>query len=301
LPADEIAICREAQDFEMSFSTPHLHERVTYFFIDAGSLRGHLDQASAKLFGGQKFHIDYKKLRIGYTKAFLYDAVPVKKSDESESDYQDRVRSINDELSAAARVDGLHVYTGDLRFRKKKGNEQKKVDILIAVDMLTHAFRRNMDSAVLLTGDLDFKPLLDALGREGMYTTLLYPPGHTNEELINAADASDPITLRMLRGWLKEPSRMAFQIPTTTEIVAPMELGHRAGTWHDYEGWKVELCRRQNEYVVVHSINGRFFMTAWGEFKMLKAVLDETGLMTVPEEETFATKVRQIDIEHGWA
>ena len=34
---------------------------------------------------------------------------------------------------------------------------------MIAVDMLTHPFDRNMERATLLAGDLDFKPLLDAL------------------------------------------------------------------------------------------------------------------------------------------
>jgi hypothetical protein len=47
-----------------------------------------------------------------------------------------------------------------------------------------------MDKATLLTGDLDFKPLLDALILEGMYTTLWYDPRITSKELLYSADSN---------------------------------------------------------------------------------------------------------------
>ncbi|MFB2563665.1 NYN domain-containing protein [Rhizobium sp. IMFF44] len=287
----------------MSFSTPSATQQTSYFFVDAGSLRSHLDQTAKRLFAGQKFEIDYRKLRGSYTKAFLYDAVPVKKSDESDDDYRERTKSINEELSAASRVDGLHVYTGDARWRRNRGNEQKKVDILIAVDMLTHAFRRNMDSAFLLTGDLDFKPLLDALGREGMYTTLLYPPGHTNEELINAADAAHPITMTMLFGWLKSSSQQHFQIPKTStlQVYNEAQFGHSLGSWETYAGGKVQLFRRRNEYVVIHPTANGSCITAWGDYEMLKIFLEDTGTMEVPDFAFFAPVIQQVDKNNGWA
>ncbi|MBD2254416.1 NYN domain-containing protein [Nostoc parmelioides] len=49
----------------------------------------------------------------------------------------------------------------------KAKKEQKEIDIMIAVDMLTHSFQKNMDEATLLAGDLDFKPLIDALVLNG--------------------------------------------------------------------------------------------------------------------------------------
>ena len=38
--------------------------------------------------------------------------------------------------------------------------------------MLSHAHRKNMHKTTLLTGDLDFKPLVDALVQDGMFVTL---------------------------------------------------------------------------------------------------------------------------------
>jgi uncharacterized LabA/DUF88 family protein len=53
------------------------------------------------------------------------------------------------------------VAAGDARRRRKVGLQHKKADVMIAVDMLTHPFRHNMHQTTLLTGDNDFKPLID--------------------------------------------------------------------------------------------------------------------------------------------
>jgi uncharacterized LabA/DUF88 family protein len=91
---------------------------------------------------------------------------------ETDQAYEARVRPQRELFDSAAGVDRVHVYEGDARRRRKRGLEQKKVDVMIAVDMLTHTFRRNMHEATLLTGDNDFKPLVDALVHEGMFITI---------------------------------------------------------------------------------------------------------------------------------
>jgi hypothetical protein len=54
---------------------------------------------------------------------------------------------------------------------------------MLTVDILTHTFRRNMDAATLLTGYVDFKPLIDTSVQNAMYVTLWYPPEETSCEL----------------------------------------------------------------------------------------------------------------------
>ncbi len=81
---------------------------------------------------------------------------------------------------------------------------------MIAVDMLTHSFRRNMHEATLLTGDLDFKPLVDALVQEGTFVTLWYPPGETSKELIAAADRSERFSIRSVYDALPNPRPFAI-------------------------------------------------------------------------------------------
>jgi uncharacterized LabA/DUF88 family protein len=151
------------------------------------------------------FYVDFTLLKHGFLKAFYYDAIPVRNDKETETDYAARIKPSLDVFDAAGAVDGMHVYEGDARQRRrgKGGLEQKKVDVMLTVDMLTHTFRRNMDAATLLTGDVDFKPLIDALVQNGMYVTLWYPPGETSLELQRAADTRRPLTLTTLRGYLQ--------------------------------------------------------------------------------------------------
>lgn len=126
---------------------------------------------------------------------FYYDALPVREDGEAEKDHEMLVKPQKDMLDAVASVDRVHVYEGDARRRRKRGLEQKKVDVMLTVDMLTHAFRKNMHQATLLTGDNDFKPLIDALVQDGLFVTLMYPPDETSRELMQAADARTPWTI----------------------------------------------------------------------------------------------------------
>ena len=52
-------------------------------------------------------------------------------------------------------------------FPKKKGRHSKRVDISLSVEMLSHAHRKNCDLAVLVAGDEDYVPLVQAVAAEG--------------------------------------------------------------------------------------------------------------------------------------
>lgn len=52
-------------------------------------------------------------------------------------------------------------------FKKQKGKKTKRVDISLATDMLTHAHRRNYNIAILVGGDEDYIPLVQAVMAEG--------------------------------------------------------------------------------------------------------------------------------------
>lgn len=56
---------------------------------------------------------------------------------------------------------------------KKRGNEQKEVDVRIAVEAMLLASRGAMKHAVILTSDLDFRPLVNGLLQLGVYVTLI--------------------------------------------------------------------------------------------------------------------------------
>lgn len=90
---------------------------------------------------------------------------------------------------------------------------------MIAVDMLNHSFRKNMSQATLLTADLDFKPLIDALVDNGMYVNLWYPINKTNIELIQSADASRRLDLRTIFDYSTTKFKKSHEIPKGTNKV----------------------------------------------------------------------------------
>lgn len=216
------------------------HPETHYLFIDGGCLRSTLEQTVAKYVDKESCRFDLTVTARSYTKVFLYDAIPVRESHETDPQYALRIKRQQDMLEAAGQVHGVHVYEGDAR-RRNKRMEQKQVDVMIAVDMLTHTFRRNMDRATLLTGDADFKPLIDALVREGMFVTLWYPTGHTNSELLRSADARRPLTIDELLSYLEPAVKSAISLPSvaTTMVTSgraiglpPVSIIHR---WVEYE------------------------------------------------------------------
>ncbi|PSF34960.1 hypothetical protein C7H19_18320 [Aphanothece hegewaldii CCALA 016] len=194
-------------------------EPIKYLFIDGGSLDSVLATFSKELFGDRELEINYYHLAKGYQKVFYYDCLPVKKEGENELAYKSRIKPKIELFNHLKSLDRFHVYEGTARFRdKNKGQEQKQVDIMIAVDMLTHSFRRNMQEATLLTGDLDFKPLIDALVQDGMHVELWYPKGKANYELVDAADSRKPLTIGTVQHWFTKSFQSKMNLPDTSQV-----------------------------------------------------------------------------------
>lgn len=185
-----------------------------YLFVDGGYLRKVIEQMTEESFGaGVSIQIDYVQLGHGFRKCFYYDCVGPRRKDESETAYAARVVSQRSEFSRIRMLDGWHVTEGVMVGEGARAR-QKQVDIQIAVDMLSHAHRRNMDELDFVAGDQDFKPLIEALVRDGMYVRLIYDPKHASEALVEAADAQRKITLyNIAELWATEAFRKAFPLP----------------------------------------------------------------------------------------
>jgi uncharacterized LabA/DUF88 family protein len=52
-------------------------------------------------------------------------------------------------------------------FKKNKGQKAKGVDITLTKDMLSHAFLDHYEAAILVAGDGDYAPLVDAVKERG--------------------------------------------------------------------------------------------------------------------------------------
>ena len=74
-----------------------------------------------------------------------------------------------DQLLVTEVVDELKSYGIEAPkvFKKTKTRGSKRVDITLTADMLLHASRKNYDIAVLIAGDEDYVPLVEAVMSEG--------------------------------------------------------------------------------------------------------------------------------------
>jgi hypothetical protein len=156
------------------------------------------------------------------SKAFFYDSV-----DDDSPDAEAR----RERLEQIRSLDGFHVREGTVSRDKKR---QKQVDVQLAVECLTHAFNKNVWHVTLIAGDLDFKPLIDALINLCVHIHVYYEPKSGARRLYRAADVAVPITLPRFWDWSVSGFQQAHPIPRATSNGSHTgEFLLRQGTWKE--------------------------------------------------------------------
>lgn len=190
-----------------------------YAFIDGGYLSRVQDNAMQQLFGVPG-EIDFQRLsatltqhaRNSLTRIFYYACIDdIRKPSESEAQFEARVQQQNQFLKKIQSLPGFFVRLGTLTGRRPGKLRQKEVDVLLAVDMLEHSFRKNMEVALLIAGDRDFVPIIESLVRLGTYVHVVYHPGSVSPELYEAADVAMNLNIDHLWGW--SPAEFGAQHP----------------------------------------------------------------------------------------
>jgi uncharacterized LabA/DUF88 family protein len=120
----------------------------TYVFIDGEYLRQRHRDAMRQFFGVDgELEISPIMLQARASRVYFYDAIDyTRRPDETEKAWETRVVSLEKFFSHIRSLSGFHVRTGSVRPGRKR--EQKEVDVLLAVDMLTHGFNGSMSKAV---------------------------------------------------------------------------------------------------------------------------------------------------------
>jgi uncharacterized LabA/DUF88 family protein len=193
-------------------SNPGIVRPVEYLFVDGAYLRRHLDEWSRDFFSEARIELDFAQFAHGFQKTFYYDCLPPKNKSELQEAYEERVRPQCEFFNTLKELGGFHVYEGTTSGSGAKAR-QKQVDIMIAVHMLSHTIRGNMSKTTLVAGDLDFKPLIDALIQEGMYVTLWCNRRSTSRELVYAADARRDLDLRDIWSKCREDFKRVYPVP----------------------------------------------------------------------------------------
>jgi len=164
---------------------------VVYSFIDGAYLRDkfrecmlryHDEEASPDVPAGSS------AIRGNATKVFYYDCIDERqRENESNDEFRRRLTGQEAQFAAIREIPGWHVREGRLVGARKQ-SRQKRVDILLAVEMLSHAFNKNMDKAILIAGDDDFTPLVEELLRHGTYTEVWSDRWVASQHLVHASD-----------------------------------------------------------------------------------------------------------------
>lgn len=171
-----------------------------YLFIDGAFLRSFI-QDNLQIINRFEaaFSIDWSKIGHGYDRVLFYDAYPERKDGQSEEAFQKEQHECESFFRFLSEIPNYNVRPA--LSRRGKRREQKGVDVLLAIECLMHAIRGNIDEAVVMTSDLDFFPLFEALLQTKTRSTLMYQLERTSNDLIGAADKSIPLTLWSVAEW----------------------------------------------------------------------------------------------------
>lgn len=169
---------------------------TTYAFVDLGYFLREIESFAQFVFPNAKDdRPDMRTLKAmlgGASRMFIYYAAEQDSSGAGNAKQAERLaqqQKAIDWLGMVQRLNGVHVRWGDVKHKpRKKERIQKRVDVMLAVDMMKHAYRRTMDHAVVLTGDLDFQPLVEELVETGCHVTVAACRWSSAGPLLDAAD-----------------------------------------------------------------------------------------------------------------
>ncbi|WP_299621282.1 NYN domain-containing protein [Pelagibius sp.] len=201
---------------------------TSYVFVDGAALQVFLKESAKTLAPNIEPSVDWSKVfaSFGRGRILFYDAYPSKREDEADEDFNTRWAKKDELFRELGRIHNVHVRLGaGTRRRKKIGQIQKGVDVLLAIESYGHAMRGNIQRATFVLADLDFLPLFEALLQTQTVTELRYFKNKTNADLIEAADVAQPIRLHDFVGWTGSEFREHVQIvPLRPQDVARQEI-----------------------------------------------------------------------------
>lgn len=177
----------------------------SYLFIDGGHLRKYYAESVRMWFEGEG-EIDFSRLKqtLGAQKSFYYDCLDdIRRAEETQAEFDSRIDQQEAYFNRIREVVGSHVRLGSLT-GTVKNKRQKEVDILLTVDMMNHAVRGNMSTAYLLSGDRDFKPVVESLIQMGLFVEVIGDKKHTSKDLAWAADNYKGISFDRYHEWSVE-------------------------------------------------------------------------------------------------
>ncbi|MGP0020648.1 MAG: NYN domain-containing protein [Candidatus Sulfotelmatobacter sp.] len=222
-------------------------QETTYVFIDGAYLRKAADELMRRMFGTVA-DLNFDAIRPGTNvrRVFYYDCLnDIRAENEAVPDFEARVARQEAMFDSIQSLSDFHVRLGSVTGKRRK-LRQKKVDVLLAVDALEHAFRGNMSRFCLIAGDLDFAPLIDCLIRLGTYVEVMFERTSAAVDLYRAADRSQEITFHTAYSWSSTEFQKHNPIPRRWSG-GGMPSGYALVKWGSTGGKQVGLYKSTSD------------------------------------------------------
>ena len=148
-----------------------------YLFIDGAFLQGFIQEMKNAIEPETGcLNVQIRNIGSGYHRILYYDAYPEwnKDTDLNKEIYNSEMIDTENRFQDISQTKNFHVRPALTRRGKRR--QQKGVDVLLATECLMHSLRGNIDEAAILTSDLDFFPLFEALLQTKTKSRLLYQP-----------------------------------------------------------------------------------------------------------------------------
>lgn len=199
----------------MSFTlTPATPPNVDgkFCFIDGNFLDAAIRKLQEAILLDEIVTIDRSKvLPRNMFRYYWYDSLPAQKPSEDDAAFGARFAEKRQLLEEIANFKNVIVRDGYSKWQKGRGQHQKAVDVLLAVDALQHAHNGSMTEFHLVAGDIDFLPVVDALVMNGVRVVIhkLEYGGQVSDALLRSADFDLPIPAMALSAAFGERGRFS--------------------------------------------------------------------------------------------
>ena len=149
----------------------------------------------------EKFSTELAK-DIQILRTYYYNCMPYQ-SNPPTADQKERFSNMDRFINRLKKLDRYEVRLGKLVPRycdkchySKFG--QKRVDVLMAVDLVRLSATHQIDYAILVTGDTDFVPAVRVAKMDGVLVQLYYGEYRNNDELYDICDERFEITRELI-------------------------------------------------------------------------------------------------------
>lgn len=132
-----------------------------------------------------------KSVQLDLLRCYFYYCPPWMSPEPTENEKK-RMEEHNDFMSEIESLQRWGVRLGKLQRRWEGGREyfeQKRVDVLLSVDMVRHSAAGHIQHAIVIAGDSDFIPAIELTKESGATVTLWYgDPNTIHKDLIQVSD-----------------------------------------------------------------------------------------------------------------